>query len=57
MGMGALKIGGNNTIIADERECLNNNLSVIARVGKGFEITCHSSSKNKFPYDAARSTK
>ena len=45
MGTAAFKILRDNSVIADQRECLNNDLSIIAGIGKGLKIACHSGSE------------
>ena len=42
----AFKIGGNNPIVADEREGLHHNLSPIAPVGQSLQIAGHAGGKN-----------
>ena len=48
LDFGAFKIGRDHAVIADQRERLDHNLSVIARVGERFEISGHSGVENKF---------
>ena len=48
-GAFSLKILGNHTIIANEREGLQDDLSGVAGIRQGLQITAHAGGKHRFP--------
>ena len=48
LGIVAFKIFGNDAVVADQREGLDNDLSVVAGVGQCFQISDHTGGKNDF---------
>ena len=53
----AFKIFRNDSVIADQRKCLQDNLSGIAWVRQGFNIPAHVCGKHQFTDLCAGSTK